>query len=139
MLIAGDGHGLIFFGKFQGKFAERLIYKFPIRNNYCILLSLFAIINNFNRASEEHVKSKELEHGRSSEMLLLSPSVSENCPNMSPNMSPNVKPSSLPGHCSSCELCTLNSLSVFNLNKCMGIYLFLCSHCSCPSLCLFLS
>lgn len=71
--------GWYFFGKFQRKFAKSLRYKFPIRENYCILLSPFAIINDFNKAAEHHVKFQELEHGRCSETLLLSSGVSENC------------------------------------------------------------
>lgn len=69
--------GWYFFRKFQRKFAGR--YKFPRSKNYYILLSLFAIINDFSKAAEDHVKSQELEHGRSYEMLLLSSGVAENC------------------------------------------------------------
>ena len=41
-------------------------------------LPLFTVINEFNKAAEDHGKSKELEYGRSSEMLMLSSGIAEN-------------------------------------------------------------
>lgn len=68
----------IFLGSFRANLQRAWDIIFH-KKNYHILVSFFAILNDFNKAAEEYVESQELEHGRSSEMLLLSSGVSENC------------------------------------------------------------